>query len=322
MSMPEFAMTYVVFWPEHNVLKVGRAWRFNRVHRMTRTGGHIIILARGTDATWEREALRTLRRWFPQAFRNETEATGLLLMGRGWSECFQVDEHHLQLAVDLCIEGFARGNEQGVNDEERPEEDHDTGSGVPRVPASPTRGEDDSARPVAAHGRTRPPASHPGADRRSDLPGRSRDRDGDRAPADARGVRLPGDVLGGRRGVDRTEATAEARRPHCLVELPRPTHSRTFAKLRGCGGSAGEGAGADASRGPGARGGVGRVARGAGAHATSAATSPSGRPAHRMPGSPQWSLRGLREVRDCSPPARQVARSAAIRGPAHEGDGG
>ncbi|MDF2576182.1 MAG: hypothetical protein K0S05_3094, partial [Agromyces sp.] len=116
MSMPTFAMTYVVYWPAEGVLKVGRAWRFSRVQMMVRSGGRILVLARGTDATWERNALRMLRLWFPAAFRDEADATGLLFMGRGWSECFRVDEHHLQLAVDLCFEGFARGSDQGVNE--------------------------------------------------------------------------------------------------------------------------------------------------------------------------------------------------------------
>jgi hypothetical protein len=44
--MPEFAMTYVVYWPEAGVLKVGRAWRFHRVQMMTRSGGHVVVPAR------------------------------------------------------------------------------------------------------------------------------------------------------------------------------------------------------------------------------------------------------------------------------------
>jgi hypothetical protein len=113
--LPTYAMTYVVYWPEHGVLKVGRAWRFHRVQMMTRSGGHVVVLARGTDATWEREALRSLRRWFPAAFDRAADSADLLFMERGWTECFAVGEHHLQLAVDVCIEGFARGNDQGVN---------------------------------------------------------------------------------------------------------------------------------------------------------------------------------------------------------------
>ena len=114
-AMPEFAMTYVVYWPAEGVLKVGRAWRSHRVEMMTRSGGHVLILARGTDATWEREAMAELGRWFPRAFRTAREAEGLLFMGRGFTECFAVGEHHLEMAVDLIFEGFARGNEQGEN---------------------------------------------------------------------------------------------------------------------------------------------------------------------------------------------------------------
>ncbi|MCC4250770.1 hypothetical protein, partial [Microbacterium testaceum] len=90
--MPEFAMTYVVVWPDAagpgvHVVKVGRAWKSHRVEMMTRSGGQVIILARGTDATWEREALAELSRWFPRAFRRAEDAEGLLFMGRGFTEC-------------------------------------------------------------------------------------------------------------------------------------------------------------------------------------------------------------------------------------------
>ena len=51
MSMPEFAMTYVVYWPEEGVLKVGRAWRFHWVQMMARTVvPHAQRLAPGADS--------------------------------------------------------------------------------------------------------------------------------------------------------------------------------------------------------------------------------------------------------------------------------
>ncbi len=181
-AMPKFAMTYVVYWPEAGVLKVGRAWHFHRVQMMTRSGGCVVVLERGTDGTGETEALRVLRRWFPQAFRNEDEGRELLFMGRGWTECFEVNEHHLQLAVDLCFEGFERGNDQGVN-EERATEDQRGGLAVPGVSESADRGVADSARPVASHGRTRPPRGRAGVDRRGDLSRRGGDGARHRAPA-------------------------------------------------------------------------------------------------------------------------------------------
>ncbi len=97
-------MTYVVVWadefgPGRHVLKVGRAWRSSRLQMMTMSGAQVIICARGTDRTWEIEALRKLRRWFPQAFNNDLEARSILFKGRGWTECFEVDDAHLQLCL-------------------------------------------------------------------------------------------------------------------------------------------------------------------------------------------------------------------------------
>ena len=119
-GLPRYAMTYVAYWPDargegRGILKVGRAWRQSRLEMLRISGAHILICARGTDATWEREALRRLRAWFPQAFRDETEAYWYLWRGRGWTECFDVDDHYLDLAGKLIIEGFARGNEPGMN---------------------------------------------------------------------------------------------------------------------------------------------------------------------------------------------------------------
>ena len=93
--MPQFAMTYVVYWPDARVLKVGRAWRFARVQAMVAAGAHLLVLARGTDGTWEREALRALRDWFPAAFRSELDAWDLLPYGRGCTEDFWVCQHYL-----------------------------------------------------------------------------------------------------------------------------------------------------------------------------------------------------------------------------------
>ncbi|MGO1855326.1 MAG: hypothetical protein ACTH0V_18150, partial [Microbacteriaceae bacterium] len=119
--MPKYAMTYVVAWPDalgpdRHVVKIGRAWKFHRVQLMVRSGAQVLILARNTDATWEREALRVMARHFPKAFKRSWESEGLLFMGRGWTECFAVDHDDLQFAVDCIFHGFAKGNDQGVNE--------------------------------------------------------------------------------------------------------------------------------------------------------------------------------------------------------------
>ena len=312
-AMPEYAMTYVVYWPEVGVLKVGRAWRFHRVQMMTRSGGQIVVLARDTDKTWEAEALRTLRRWFPQAFSNEDQARGLLFMGRGWTECFEVDEHHLQLAVDLCFEGFARGNDQGVN-EERATEDQRGGSAVPRVPAGPDGREADGDRPVAAHRRPRPPRGSSGAACGRDLSRRGGDRARARASADAGRVRVPGLLPARRDRVPGAAAPAESGRAPRVVELPRSTSSRTFANVRGCGGSAGESGGAGACRAGRAGVGVGAVGGRAREQAAAASeTAAAGCSAHRMPRSPLRQVQGLRTLRHRTPQARSLGPGGPLR---------
>ena len=76
--MPTFAMTYVVWDPRSWTLKVGRAWRFSRVQRWIDRGWVVVVCQRGTDASWEREALAVLRHWFPAAFRSWAHAEDVL----------------------------------------------------------------------------------------------------------------------------------------------------------------------------------------------------------------------------------------------------
>src|SRR5690606_21587155 len=116
------AMTYVVWHPASMTLKVGRAWAWSRVQRWLDRGWYPIVCQRGTDATWEREALRVLRRWFPRAFTSWGDAEDVLGPGgKGFTECFTVQPEDLNFALDRCIEGFARGNDvnQAANDQPR-----------------------------------------------------------------------------------------------------------------------------------------------------------------------------------------------------------
>src|SRR5690606_20174989 len=81
-----------------------------------------IVCQRNTDATWEREALQVLRRWFPRAFTSWADAEDVLGPGgKGFTECFTVQPEDLNFALDRCIEGFARGNDvnQATNDQPR-----------------------------------------------------------------------------------------------------------------------------------------------------------------------------------------------------------
>lgn len=112
--MLKYAQTYVAYWPQWGVLKVGRAWRSSRLDQLSEDA-IVIVCMSGTDETWEREALQLLRARFPTAFDNATQAEDFLRAGRGWSECVLVDEHELEEALDLCMTGFARGNDLGYN---------------------------------------------------------------------------------------------------------------------------------------------------------------------------------------------------------------
>lgn len=113
--MLKFAATYVAYWPDLYVLKVGRAWRESRIEQLRQNGAHILLYMRGTDDTWEREALAELATTYPRAFDAPTEAVDILDRGRGWSECFLVDHHEVRHAFDLCMTGFLRGNDLGYN---------------------------------------------------------------------------------------------------------------------------------------------------------------------------------------------------------------
>ncbi|MDF2578455.1 MAG: hypothetical protein K0S49_34 [Microbacterium sp.] len=344
MSLPTFAMTYVAYWRDAGVLKVGRAWRWSRVQEMTISGARIIILARNTDATWEREALRRLRRWFPAAFNDEREASQLLFRGRGWSECFRVDEYHLQLAVDLCIEGFARGNDQGFN-EVAAEDDQRNRSRVRRLRPRPLRSEGDSTRALVPDGPRRPPATRRPSDRRRALPvgqppGSDRPR---RAPhPHARGVRLPDHLRGAGLRMDTAPQAPQRRqtrpRVHFTPTTPNPARncpsralSAALAAFHGIPGY-GEGAcvgareGEGEGEGPGAGGGgerrrvVGSVATVAEhQHAAPAGTSAAAESsAHRLLGSPQRSAAELWSLRYCPPATRSLALAGTVRGAARD----
>lgn len=317
-AMPEYAMTYVVWWAEERVLKVGRTCQWYRIEAFKQSGAQVLILARGTDATWEREALRVLAQWFPKAFVDHIDAWSLLPKGSGWTECFSVSEHHLPLAVELCFEGFAEGNEQGVN-EERATEDQRGRSRVPRVHESAARGEADSDRAVdESDGRGGPVPVGAGVDRRGNLPGGGGDGADHLARPDARGVRVPCSVRARRGTGARPHETAQGGPAFGGLGHTPTTLARGSAKFRGYGGSAGAGGSASACRAGRGAAGVGGQAR-AGVQARTPADA--GRASDRMPGPPGRHVRGLRSLRNCQTPARQVRAGNATHH-AHDQVGG
>ncbi|CAI7646677.1 unnamed protein product, partial [Penicillium discolor] len=182
-------MTYVVWHPESWTLKIGRAWAWSRVQRWLDRGWYPIVCQRGTDASWEREALRVLRRIFPAAFASWADAEDVLGPGgKGYSECFTVEPEDLNSALAACIRGFARGTDvhQATNDQPRRLRDAGRSAGRREAVGGVAVAEPRPARPGAVR--------HEGdlvgdvSDARPDT-GRGR-----RAPGAAGGGRVPDDV--------------------------------------------------------------------------------------------------------------------------------
>lgn len=331
--MPKYAITYVAYWqdvfaPYKGVLKVGRAWKWHRLDMLTRSGAHIIVCARGTDWTWEAEALKVLRRFFPKAFNNAYEAEGVLFMGRGWTECFEVDEIDLQFALKLCFKGFAKGNDQGVN-EQRATEDLDAGIDLEELPACADGGEADGAGVVADSGRAGSDGAHTGVDSGGDLSGASGSGVGDDAHSDVGRVRIPDDLPERGHGLGSVDAPAEGGRAACDVGVPTATgymhahDSRRFANVRGCGGRARESARAGRAGERAASEQVGAVGAGARANPQAGTSAAARCSADRLPGSPKRPVQRLRAMRHGTAPPRQMASANPLRrgiGSLREGD--
>lgn len=198
--MLKYAATYVAYWPELYVLKVGRAWRESRIEHLRQSGAEILLYMRGTDDTWEREALAELATTYPRAFDTPAEAVDVLDRGRGWSECFLVDHHEVRHAFDLCMTGFLRGNDLGYNPPATAEWRRALAEAQRARRVAPGRSADADGDHDAG-GLERPDAAEPRAARDDAVPGgavaASCEPDRDAHPR-ARGCALPadGDRLG------------------------------------------------------------------------------------------------------------------------------
>lgn len=120
-TLPKFAWTYVVYWPDAvrpgvGVLKVGRCWSRSRLKGFLDRGARLVSNTGRTDETWEVWALRFLALEYAPAFTCAEEAEDLMWRGRGWTECFVVEESELYEAMDLVVYGYSYGNERGTND--------------------------------------------------------------------------------------------------------------------------------------------------------------------------------------------------------------
>ncbi|MEO5920473.1 MAG: hypothetical protein ABIQ01_04945, partial [Pseudolysinimonas sp.] len=83
--MSDLAMTYAIYWPSAEVMKVGRARTMARIRSLTSTGGQVIILMRDRQASDEQHALAAMRPRFARAFSTELSSTHLLPRGRGFT---------------------------------------------------------------------------------------------------------------------------------------------------------------------------------------------------------------------------------------------
>lgn len=258
-TLPRYAWTYVAYWPDLHgpglgVLKVGRAWSRQRIEMLLASGAHLIANEGNTDETWERNALRFLATRFRPAFEHPSEASGILIRGSGWTECFAVDREDIAIAWDLCLEAFAYGSDYGENPPsaylaKQRRSPHRTltheientrdattqvaveagpdraGSGIPGLPERANGRATDRRGAVAADRRSRPaPArarrAHGGAAFRR-LAVDTADVRGGRRPCGParphpRGLRLPLDLpRGGRRVAVTAPPSTRARRPVC-----------------------------------------------------------------------------------------------------------
>lgn len=221
--MPEYAMTYVAWWPgavdeHHGIIKVGRAWRWSRIQQLSDRGAQIAVCARGTNWTWEYEALKILRYWFPRAFRWEFEAYKILPYGRGFTECFVVHHHDRNFALDLILDGFAKGDEPGVNP---PKDYKRSGSQIERIYAHAEQREADRFGAMDPYGCGGAPAADSGADSGGRVSGAGSSGSGTGRHPDARRGGIPDDLHGtGWDGVDRTDAPAESGSPGRASDIP------------------------------------------------------------------------------------------------------
>ena len=68
VKIPPLAFTYVIWWEDFGVLKVGRCWKMRRIRELTATGGRVLVLKEQSEAGYERYALREIRKEFLPAF--------------------------------------------------------------------------------------------------------------------------------------------------------------------------------------------------------------------------------------------------------------
>jgi len=100
-----YAMVYMVWWPEHHVVKFGFAWKMSRIYEFMRTGAELIYVSKPMRKDGEKAVLSLARQRFQRAFATAKDAEFLFWRGRGFSECFIVPDDRLEEAIDDCYVG-------------------------------------------------------------------------------------------------------------------------------------------------------------------------------------------------------------------------
>ena len=145
----DFAMLYVIHWPETNVIKVGRARTMRRVWALTATGGKVLILLRDTPTVWEQGALAEMDATFEHAFESLQDSLHHLPRGIGYTECFLVPEGRVEFALKTIRRGIKR---YGYQSDQVGAAEVLSGGGLP---ASSVAGSDDVSGADDVRGRLR-----------------------------------------------------------------------------------------------------------------------------------------------------------------------
>jgi len=113
--MTASVMTYVVYWRDRQVMKVGRTRQWSRLRAFEATGAQVMVELRNRDPEEERYALADMRQRYARAFATEDDARDTLPRGRGFTECFTVREVDVMDALDTTAGVSSESTPANIN---------------------------------------------------------------------------------------------------------------------------------------------------------------------------------------------------------------